>query len=64
LMCVCCASRPHSITVSINSKPVTWFLSLPNTMAVPPVKVAVELVSTLIRPLYRLTSVSGQASCE
>ncbi len=50
--------------VSFNSKPATWFLSLLDTMAVPSVKVAIELVSTLIRPLYRPTSVSGQASCE
>ena len=62
-MCVC-AARPHSIMVSFNSRPATWFLSLPATMAVPSVKEAVELVTTLIRPLYRLTSVSGHASCE
>ncbi len=47
--------------VSFSSNPATWFLSLQDMMAVPSVKVAVELVSTLIQPL---TSVSGQVSCE
>jgi hypothetical protein len=47
--------------VSFRSNPATWFLSLQDMMAVPSVKVAVELVSTLIQPL---TSVSGQVSCD
>jgi hypothetical protein len=33
-------------------------------MAVPSVNVVVELVSTFMGPEYRMTSVSGQASCE
>jgi hypothetical protein len=64
LMFVVCAACPQGIMVSFNSSPATWFLSLPDTMAVPTEKVAVELVSTLMRPLYRLTSVLGQASCD
>ncbi len=64
LMCVVCAARLHSTMVSFSSRPATWFLSLPDTMAVPSAKEVVELVSTLIRPLYKLTSVSGHAPFE
>ncbi len=43
----------HPCMVSFSSNPTTWFLFLPDTMAmaVPSVKVSVELVSTLMRPL-------------
>jgi hypothetical protein len=47
LMCVICAAHPHSIMVSFNSNPATWFLSLPAMIAVLSVKVAVELVGHL-----------------